>query len=172
MAMDKPGAERFTGPESIYTVPAGPAGGPAAYNPTEAKPSVSVPSFDKAVAERFTGPDSIYRKVRRISAGPPLAYVPCLPPPCGRSQPTPTGGTHIVRTAQPVVRGSLTVRACWQGLRQSTIPTQQCSDLPSKSAIAKAPAGSFERGAALKAALSASMDFRVGRSALPKSIPE
>ena len=33
-------------------------------------------------------------------------------------------------------------------------------------------AGSFERGAALKAALNASMDFRVGRARVPEGIPE
>ena len=64
LAFDKPGAERFVGPESIYTVPAGPAAGPGAYDPAVAKAAPSVPSFDKQGAERFTGPESIYRKVR------------------------------------------------------------------------------------------------------------
>ena len=50
--------------KSIYTVPAGPAAGPGAYDPAVAKAAPSVPSFDKQGAERFTGPESIYRKVR------------------------------------------------------------------------------------------------------------
>ena len=62
--------ERFAGPASIYTVPAGPAAGPGAYDPAALKAASSGPSFDKPGAERFVGPESIYTVPAGPAAGP------------------------------------------------------------------------------------------------------
>ena len=137
-----PSNERFVGPDSIYTVPAGPAAGPGAYDPAAPKPASTGPAFDKAGAERFSGHQSIYRKVHQTSAShlqPPPTALPLL---VAHADWRYAHCTHV-RTAQPAARGSITTcaRACRQGLRRSTIPTQQCSDLPVKPAIVKAPAG-------------------------------
>ena len=141
-AFDKPGAERFVGPDSIYTVPAGPAAGPGAYDPAAPKPAATGPAFDKPGAERFSGHQSIYRKVHQKSAHhlqPPPTALPLL---VAHADWRYAHCTHV-HTAQPTARGSITTCACAcrQGLRRSTIPTQQCSDLPVKPAIVKAPAG-------------------------------
>ena len=75
-----PSNERFVGPDSIYTVPAGPAAGPGAYDPAAPKPASTGPAFDKPGAERFVGPDSIYTVPAGPAAGPG-AYDPAAPKP-------------------------------------------------------------------------------------------
>ena len=190
-SFDKPGAERFVGPDSIYAVPAGPAAGPGAYDVR--RPQARA---DRAVLRQARG-RALRRAPIHLQEGAPGASMP-LAAPAHRSA-SPRGPCRLaicpVHTAQPAARGSITTCACAcrQGLRRSTIPTQQCSDLPVKPAIVKAPAGEppptmsassqphlqslaysyprrlVQRGAALKAALNATMEFKYSRACIPKA---
>ena len=193
-SFDKPGAERFVGPDSIYIVPAGPAAGPGAYDVAAPKPAPTGPSFDKPGAERFDGPQSIYRKARQEPAcrlqPPPTAlpllgahadwrYAQCTQPsqPLGaRSRRAPAragrgcGAPPSLRSSAPTCQSSRP-----SSRRQQVSHRQQCPRPASRTSsplLTPTHAGSFQRGAALKAALNATMEFKYSRACIPESVPE
>ena len=193
-SFDKPGAERFVGPDSIYAVPAGPAAGPGAYDVAAPKPAPTGPSFDKPGAERFDGPQSIYRKARQEPAcrlqPPPTAlpllgahadwrYAQCTQPsqPLGaRSRRAPAragrgcGAPPSLRSSAPTCQSSRP-----SSRRQQVSHRQQCPRPASRTSsplLTPTHAGSFQRGAALKAALNATMEFKYSRACIPESVPE
>ena len=193
-SFDKPGAERFDGPDSIYAVPAGPAAGPGAYDVAAPKPAPTGPSFDKPGAERFDGPQSIYRKARQEPAcrlqPPPTAlpllgahadwrYAQCTQPsqPLGaRSRRAPAragrgcGAPPSLRSSAPTCQSSRP-----SSRRQQVSHRQQCPRPASRTSsplLTPTHAGSFQRGAALKAALNATMEFKYSRACIPESVPE
>ena len=189
-----PSNERFVGPDSIYIVPAGPAAGPGAYDVAAPKPAPTGPSFDKPGAERFDGPQSIYRKARQEPAcrlqPPPTAlpllvahadwrYAQCTRPsqPFGaRSRRAPAragrgcGAPPSLRSSAPTCQSSRPLSR-----RQQVSHRQQCprpASHTSSPLLTPTHAGSFQRGAALKAALNATMEFKYSRARIPESVPE
>ena len=193
-----PSNERFVGPDSIYTVPAGPAAGPGAYDPAAPKPASTGPAFDKAGAERFSGHQSIYRKVHQKSARhlqPPPTALPLLVAHADWryahtahmcTQPSQPLGARSRRAlaragrgcgAPPSLRSSAPTSQSSRpsSRRQQVSHRQQCPRSASRTSsplLTPTRAGSFQRGAALKAALNATMEFKYSRARIPESVPE